>query len=290
MVSHYFNNFSPAATSENRLLEDLVNESIHIMGHTCFYLPRESFNENDFVYGENVQSKFTRAYPLDTYLANIEGYDGDGEFFSKFGLEIRDTTSLVITSRGFNRRLPSTLRTRPREGDLLWVPLQNMLVEIKFVEEEMLFFSLGKRDPYLYELRCERFRFSNENINTGIEEIDNVEADVSYTIELNVTGGNGISYRIGEIVYQGANLTYALASGDISNWLPDTSKLYLHNIKGAFAANTVLVGSQSNAQFTLTTVDTIKDVSDFDVYDNRTLKTEADIFVDRSEHNPFGYS
>ncbi len=84
MPSHYFQNYSPAATSENRLLEDLVNESIHIIGTTCFYMPRESFNENDFLFGENVQSKFSKAYPIDTYLANIEGYDGDGEFFSKF--------------------------------------------------------------------------------------------------------------------------------------------------------------------------------------------------------------
>ena len=288
MTSHYFNNFSPAATSENRLLEDLVNESIHIMGHSCFYLPRESFNEHDFLFGENVQSKFSKAYPLDTYLANIEGYDGDGEFFSKFGLEIRDTTSLVIASRHFTRRVPSGLRSRPQEGDLLWIPLQNMLVEIKFVEEEMLFFSIGKRDPYLYELRCERFRFSNENIDTGISEIDNVESDVSYTIELNVTGGNAISYRIGEVVYQGANLAYALASGTISNWLPDTSKIYLHNIKGEFNSNTVLIGSQSNARFTVTTTDTIKDFTDFDIYDNRLIQTEADIFIDTSEHNPIG--
>jgi hypothetical protein len=173
-TNHYFNNFSPGVINEQRLLEDMIVESIQIMGHDCWYIPRDAYDTVDQILGESVNAKFTRAYAIESYIANVEGYEGDGDFFSKFGLDIRDTSNFIVSYRSFNRYIPSVITVRPREGDLIYVPLMRKLFEIKYVEEELLFFSLGKRHPYIYELRCEVFRYSNENIITGVEEVDEV--------------------------------------------------------------------------------------------------------------------
>jgi hypothetical protein len=286
-TSVYFNNYSAATLNQQRLLEDLIVESVKIHGHDVFYLPRESWDEDDTIFGENVNSKFERAYNIEMYLANVEGYEGDGDFFSKFGLEIRDTSNFIVTRRSFDRYVPPSVCIRPREGDLIFVPVLQKIFEIKFVEEELLFFSLGKRNPYIYELRCELFRYSNENINTGIDEVDHVEHTLSYTIQLNLNNGSG-NYIIGERVYQGANLASSTASAEVKNWDPNTDKLLLMNIKGDFATGANVIGSSSNTRYNITVADNIGDFLDYDIYDNRQLQTEANNFIDFSENNPFG--
>lgn len=287
-VSHYFNNYAANQTNEMRLMEDVVVESIKIMGHDCFYLPREAWSNDDTILGENVTSKFNRAYTIEMYLANVEGYEGDGDFFSKFGLEIRDTSNFVVSRRSFDKYIPSSIAIRPREGDLIFVPVLQKIFEIKFVEEELMFFSLGKRTPYIYELRCELFRYSNENIDTGIEEVDHVEHTLAYTIKLDMNQGNGNNFRANEIVYQGANLASATATAEVKEWTPQTNVLLLMNIKGDFSANSQLVGVTSNARYNIATVDSIGDYLDYDLYDNRQLQNEANTFIDFSETNPFG--
>lgn len=149
-TSHYFNNYSANETNEMRLMEDVIVESIQIMGHDVFYLPREAWSEDDNILGENVTNRFKRAYTIEAYLANVEGYEGDGDFFSKFGLEIRDTSNFILSRRSFEKYIPSSIAIRPREGDLIYVPVMQKIFEIKFVEEELMFFSLGKRNPYIY--------------------------------------------------------------------------------------------------------------------------------------------
>lgn len=267
-------------------MDDIVVESIKIMGHNCYYLPRESFNENDWILGENVQSKFNRAYQFEFYLANVEGYEGDGDYFSKFGLEIRDTSNFICSKRTFEKYVPSSICIRPREGDLIFVPTLNKLFEIKFVEEELMFFSLGNRNPYVYELRAEMFRFSNENINTGVAEVDDIATVVSYTIELDLTAGSG-DYNIGELVYQGSNLAYATAQATVKDWDASIDKLYVINIDGQFQSNANVIGATSNTRYRLSTYDDIKDSTDYDLYDNRNLAAEANSIV-IIQGNPFG--
>lgn len=286
-TSVYFNSFSPAMINEKRLLEDVLVESIQIMGHDCFYIPRDSYNGDDEIYGETINAKFTRAYTMEMYIANVEGYEGQGDFFSKFGLDIRDTSNFVIAARSFRKYVPSNIAFRPREGDLVYVPVMQKMFEIKFVEEELLFFSIGNRNPYIYELRCELFRFSDENINTGVEEVDEVAIDNSYTVELDLGTGTG-AYNIGETVYQGANLTSSLARAVISDYNPTTKKMILMDIVGTFATSTQLVGASSNARYTVTTTDTLGDYAFYDQYDNKNLQTEGALFIDLSEINPFG--
>ena len=286
-TSVYFNNYSVGVINEQRLLEDLIVESIQIMGHDCFYIPRDSYNGDDEIYGETINAKFTRAYGMEVYLANVEGYEGDGDFFSKFGLEIRDTSNFIVSARAFNKYVPSNIATRPREGDLLYVPVMRKLFELKFVEEELNFFSIGKRNPYMYELRCELFRFSDENFETGVEEIDDVNAEASYTIELSLGDGTGTFYD-GEIVYQGSNVATSNVKATVTDYDPATKKITLHNIMGTFASATNIRGVSSNAIYTVTSSDTLGDYVFYDDYDNKELQTEASLFIDLSEINPFG--
>lgn len=286
-TSVYFNNYSVGVINEQRLLEDLIVESVQIMGHDCFYIPRDSYNGDDEIYGETINAKFTRAYTMEMYIANTEGYEGDGDFFSKFGLEIRDTSNFVVAARTFNKYIPSNIAFRPREGDLIYVPVMHKLFEIKFVEEELLFFSIGKRNPYIYELRCELFRFSDENITTGVEEVDDVGMKNSYTIELNLGSGSGL-YNIGEVVYQGANTANALAKATVSDYDPVAKKINLINIIGTFAAATPLKGNTTNTIYTVASTDVLGDYVFYDQYDNKNLQTEAALFIDLSEINPFG--
>ena len=286
-VSQYFNNYSGRMTGEQFLMEDNIVESIKIMGHDCWYVPREGFNEVDSLFGENPQSKFERAYNMEMYLANVEGYEGDGDFFSKFGVEIRDTSNFICSRRSFERYIPSSLAQRPREGDLVFVPALQKLFEIKFVEEELMFFSLGNRKPYIYEMRCELFRYSQESINTGVEEIDHVEHTLGYAIQIDVTTGSGNFYQ-DERVYQGANVAYSTASADVRDWDPTLKQLQLINIIGTFATGSAIKGVTSNANYNISITDTLGDYLDYDTYDNKIIQTEADAIISFNENNPFG--
>jgi len=274
-------------TGEQFLMEDNIVESIKIVGHDCWYVPREGFNEVDSLYGENPQSKFERAYNMEMYLANVEGYEGDGDFFSKFGVEIRDTSNFICSRRSFERYIPSSIAQRPREGDLVFVPALQKLFEIKFVEEELMFFSLGNRKPYIYEMRCELFRYSQESINTGVDEIDHVEHTLGYAIQIDVTTGSGNFYQ-DERVYQGANVAYSTASADVRDWDPTLKQLQLINIIGTFATGSAIKGVTSNANYNISITDTLGDYLDYDTYDNKIIQTEADAIISFNENNPFG--
>lgn len=288
-TSQYFNNFSAAKLNEQRMYEDILSESIRIHGHDIYYMPREDWNDNDNIYGENIHSKFERAYQMEMYIANFEGFEGDSEFFSKFGLEIRDTSNFVVTKRTFDKYIPTNITFRPREGDLLFVPTFNKIFEIKYVEEQLLFFARrGKRVPYLYELRAEAFRYANEPINTGVEAIDQMEL-YTYNIKFTASGSN--NFIVGETVYQGANLDYATATATITNWNPSNNSIYLSNIKGDFITSANIIGLQSGTIRTITTDDpyvTLADNTYYDLYNNKDIQLEANNFVDLSEINPFG--
>ena len=284
-TSHYFNNYAATKINEVQLYEDVLIESIKIMGHDVWYMPRENWNENDNIFGENVQSKFDRAYLMEMYLANVQGWEGDGELFTKFGLELRQGTNLVVAKRTFNKYMPTSITPRPREGDLIYVPVMQQLFEIKFVEEELLFFARGYRYPYIFELRCEVFRYSSEQINTGVDQIDQVDQNATYTVVLDVSGtGN---FNIGEMVYQGANLTSSTASAKVADWDPNNKKLNLYHIKGEFSQSASLKSTDTNLTFTITSTDTLGDNVYYDLFDNKQLQDEANTIM-VLQSNPFG--
>jgi len=249
-------------------------------------MPREMWSDTDQIFGENIQSKFERAYLIEMFIANIEGYEGDGDFFSKFGLEIRENSNFIVTKRSFDKNVPSTIAIRPREGDLLYVPVMSKVFEVKFVEEELLFFSKGNRLPYLFELRCETFRWSREQINTGVEVIDDTDIDAGYTISLTLSGSG--NYFDNEIVYQGNTLSTATATAKVGRWEPSNNNIFLVDIKGDFTTTGNLVGSSSQTTRAITSTETMDDYVYYDFFDNKQIQTEANTFVDLSEINPFG--
>jgi hypothetical protein len=255
------------------------------MGHDVWYMPRENWNENDNIFGENVQSKFDRAYMMEMYLANVQGWEGDGELFTKFGLELRQGTNLVVAKRTFDKYMPTNITPRPREGDLIYVPVMQQLFEIKFVEEELLFFARGYPYPYIYELRLEVFRYSSEQISTGVDQIDQIDTNATYTIVLDVRGtGN---FNIGEMIYQGSNIANSTASAKVGNWDPNNKKLSLYHVKGEFITSSNIHSSDTNLSFSITTADTLGDNVYYDLFDNKQLQDEANTIM-VIQQNPFG--
>lgn len=295
-VSGYFNNFprQDRFNNEYRLMEDVIAESIQIMGHDVWYIPRESFDEGDMIFGEYSKSKFEKAYLIEAYLANVEGFEGDNDFFSKFGLEIRETSNFIISKRSFTKIIPTTIRNRPQEGDLIYVPVIKSLIEIKFVEQELMFHSLGKRLPYVYEMRCEAFRYSQEEIATGVDEIDQVAEESAYTTKLNLQTSpldiSHVNYFDGETVFQSPDGTWAnnTAHATVKEWSKAAGVMFLYNIEGSFTANANVYGNTSQAIYRSTSYDDRTDFNQYDDYDNEEFKTQTDIILDLSETNPFG--
>jgi hypothetical protein len=291
-VNRYFNQFPSQhrLNSEHMLMEDLIVESIQIMGHNVYYIPRESFDAGDPILGEYSKSKFHRAYQIEAYLANVEGFEGQSDFFSKFGLEIRDTSNFIVSRRAFSKFVSSSLRQRPQEGDLIYVPVFHKMFEIKFVEQELMFHSLGKRLPYVYEMRCEAFRYSEEEIDTGVEDIDDVAADNAYTVRLALnTNGTGI-IEDEDVVYQSPDGTYAHATAHaiVKDWFKANGSLFIYDVTGSFTANANVYAKSTNAVYRLASTDDKTDYVIYDIYDNKDLDTGSNLILDLSELNPFG--
>ena len=297
-TSVYFNNYN-SQFQEQRLVEDLIVESIQIMGFDGYYLPNDNDTARDLLYGEDPVKKFTSAFPVELYLSEALNYTGEQEFFSKFGLEIKNHEKVIISKRTFSQRVPQNTFTRPREGDLIWIPFLNgtgELYEITFADQEKDFFTLGRPAPYFYELHLEKFKFSSELIATGVANIDDAATQATYTIELNLGAGAG-NYQYGEIVYQSSANTQANATAVaiVQSWVRGSNTatantLSVSNIAGEFVkgGSIKIVGATSNAQYLLSSYDPLSDNVKDDSYDNYIIEQNANSIVNFSETNPFG--
>ena len=288
-TSVYFNNYNSLA--EQRVVEDLIVESIKIMGFDAYYLPNNNDAARDLLYGEDPTKKFESAFKLEFYLSSSMEYGGEKEFFSKFGLEIRNEVQVIVSKRSFGQRVPQY--TRPREGDLIYVPFLNgtgELYEITFADQDKEFHTLGRVNPYFYELHLEKFKYSHEIIDTGVQAIDDAVTFSTYQIDLTTTTGNGINYQIKEIVYQAPDDTHANATATafVQSWLPLANTLTISNIAGEFVDGQVIIGASSNAQYMLSTYDHLKDNVRDDSYDNYAIENQANNIIDLTESNPFG--
>ena len=289
-TSVYFNNYNSVA--EQRVLEDLIVESIKIMGFDGYYLPNDNDIARDLLFGEDPVKKFQSAFPLELYLSNSLDYDGEKEFFSKFGLEIKNNVNVIVSKRSFQQRVPQNVFQRPREGDLIYVPFLNgtgELYEIKFADQDKDFHTLGRRVPYFYELQLEKFKFSHELISTGVQEIDDAGTFSSYTIQLNVAAGTG-TYQNKEIVYQALDSTEANATvvAVVQEWNKKANTLNVTNIAGEFVPNRNIIGASSNASYVLANFDPLKDNVRDESSDNYIIENQANSIIDFSETNPFG--
>jgi hypothetical protein len=286
----YFNNYN--SKSEQRIFEDLIVESIKIQGFDGYYLPNTNDQARDLLFGEDPVKKFEAAFPVELYLSNFQGYEGQEDFFSKFGLEIKNNVKVILSRRTFEQRVPQNAFTRPREGDLIYVPFLNgygELFEITFTEQAKDFFQLGRQAPYFYELSLEKYKFSQEKIDTGVYDIDLVTTESGYTIDLDMNVGTG-NYIRKEVVYQSADHTHANATvvALVSKWNANSNTLSVTNISGEFVDGVTVYGASSNAHWTIQTFDPMEVNVRDEIYDNRYIQNQGDSIIDFSETNPFG--
>lgn len=177
-TNFYFNNFQNSM--EQQLLENLIIESIKIYGEDMYYVPR-TLNNKDKIYGEDDISTYDSATLVEFYIKNVDGFGGDGSFMSKFGLEIRDQVTFVIAKRVFEEEVDQNgTLIRPREGDLVYFPLNKKLFQIKYVDNKPIYYPMGALQTY--ELTCELFEYSGEQFNTGIPDIDDIQDKLSLNV------------------------------------------------------------------------------------------------------------
>lgn len=291
MPSNYFFNFYKNVPEQN-LVEDLLNESIKMFGFNGYYIPNENEAARDLIYGDDPLKKFSNAYVVASYLSNSVDPGMSNEFFSKFGLEIKNSVRVQIPRREFAKQVPQTTTNynRPKEGDLFYIPFlsgNGELYEIKFVNDSTDFFTLGRKYPYYWELELELFKYSSEEVNTGIEEIDFVNRVDAYAIEYILSTGSG-NYELLEFVYQGNSIDNADALGKVQEWDYPSKTLKLTNISGTFSNTSLIIGATSNASYYLSSYDPLDYAQTENGWDNKNIEDEINDFIDTSESNPFG--
>lgn len=290
MATNYY--FSQKVQSEQLLYEDIVIESLQMYGQDVYYLPREIVNE-DKVFGDDVPSRFGSAYKVEMYIENIEGFDGEGDLFTKFGVQIRDQASFVVARKRWTqtvKRYDNDISGgRPREGDLIFLPLSNSLFEIMQVEHEQPFYQLSNLPTF--KLRCELFEYNDEDMDTGIINIDDIEQDYAYTYSLllDSVGVGPQHFSIGE------NVTMTIAdgvimTGEVNQWLDLTKTLRLSHVGAddgkfhTFTAGQLITGS--NGSIRVASITEENQIAENEQNDD--FETISDGFLDFSESNPFG--
>lgn len=176
-INHYFQSGVPGGrSSEQLLVEDLIIECMKIYGFEVNYMTRKTQNLDDIL-NEDPLNNYENSYDIEMYLKNVNGFEGDNQLLSKFGVELRDQATFLVSRRRWDqivgRSGTAILTTRPAEGDLIYFPLTKSYFEVKNVNATNPFFQVGKL--YVYELTCELFQYSSERIDTGDSAIDSLE-------------------------------------------------------------------------------------------------------------------
>jgi hypothetical protein len=200
-TNQYFNKFKN--TAEQRLVEDLVVESIKIHGVDCVYIPRSLVNVDE-IFGEDRLPKFENGRDLEMYVDSYDGFEGEGEVMSQFGLEIKDEITLTLAKKRFSETFADKNYPYPREGDLVYFPLSNGLFEINFVEREQNFFNFGK--TFTFQIKCSMFVHSGEDIESGWDQIDGATSDVYQQmlyVKLGSTGSGTFTEGENAFLYDG---------------------------------------------------------------------------------------
>lgn len=298
--------FSQGETSEKRLYDDIIIESLKIYGHDAYYIPRTIVNTNA-IFDEDALSKFGDAYMIEAYVENVDGFAGDGDLLTKFGVEIRDQLNLIVSTRRwedligrFETDVNSYATSRPKEGDLIYLPLVKGLFEISFVEDETPFYQLQNLSTF--KLTLELFEYNNQAIDTGVDDIDKFETEFATRTRLTLGSGSG-TYNIGEDVTQGLGdkspqtVITAEVSGDGTGYVdvssittsfdsPERSTTQF----GVTAGNIGnLIGVDSGASYPITAIDGFATIDDNDSdAQNVDFETVGNNFIDFTESNPFG--
>lgn len=281
--------FSQKVHAEQNLYEDIVIESLKMYGQDVYYLPRTIVNE-DKIFGDDVPSRFSASYKVEMYIENVEGFDGEGDLFTKFGVEIRDQATFVVARRRWsstvNRYDNAINSDRPREGDLVYLPLSNSMFQIMAVEHEQPFYQLS--NLAVYKLRCELFEYNDEDFDTEIDAIQDIEERYAYEYLLTLDSAGG-GFTVGETVTQTLS-DGVIMRGEVSGWSDSDNVLKLVHI-GAddgnyheFVSGRFVTGLIGTA--TVSSVSEDNQISQNEQNDD--FSTISDDFLDFSEANPFG--
>tara|TARA_B100002019_G_scaffold281915_1_gene286528 strand:- start:2462 stop:3328 length:867 start_codon:yes stop_codon:yes gene_type:complete len=281
--SHFRSNVK----AEQNLYEDLTIEAIQMYGQDVYYLPREVQNK-DKIFLDDIPSRFSDAYQVEMYIENQDGFEGEGDIFTKFGIELRDQATFVVARKRWTKLIGENLSKnnfRPREGDLIFLPMSESLFQINKVETETPFYQLQNLPTF--RMTCELFEYNDEDFDTGIDEIQEIEEDFTYKYQLILDSGNG-GFTIGETVSQVFD-TYTM-KGEVTHWSDSDNRLELAHAgatDGKFHTfTTTKLVSGADASGTPTLVKELQDIQDD--FQNKIFDDFEGDFLDFSEANPFG--
>lgn len=288
--SQYFPQYG-GRTSEQTLVQDLVDEQIKLFGQDVYYVPKTMLIDKTL--NDVILQKFEDNVLIEMMLINVEGFGGSGAVaMSKFGLRLSDEITYAVSKRRWINYVETQIDTRvpdrPNEGDLLYVPMTKNLYEIKFVEREVPFYQLGKN--YIFSLTCELVENADNYFDTGNSDIDSLTQEAHVFPVTVKTGGSG-AFVIGEEVRQtytvdGASVT---TKATVAEWIPASRKLRLTYINGVLKSNIALVGQDSAASWVVDSFSTIDfQIDNYDNDENLFYEQKADQILDFSEGNPFG--
>lgn len=300
-TNHYF---SQKVKSEQNLYEDIIIESLKIYGQDVYYLPRDLVAE-DKILGEDIQSSFNSSYKVEMYIENTEGFDGEGDLFTKFGVEIRDQATFIVARKRWSQtvaRYDNEIQAiRPLEGDVIYLPLSNSMFQIMAVEHEQPFYQLSNLPTY--KLRCELFEYSGENLDTGVDAIDTVERDYAYKYLVTLDSAS-FGWSIGETVNQTLS-TGTIVSGEVAAFSDSDNILHLIHVGAddgnyhTFVTGRQIIGTEDKDSsgsivdplLSIASATAVSEVNQLakneknDFFDT----TDTDMgFLDFSESNPFG--
>ena len=264
--------FDKGSNNEQTLYEDLIVEQLRVFGHDVYYLPRTLVKE-DTLFGEDVLSKFDDAYGIEMFMEQVEGYGGEKELVSKFGLEIRDEATFVVSRRRWISLIGADsnliVSTRPNEGDLIYFPRLQKLFEINFVDHDDPFFQVD--NVPVYKLYCSTFEYSSEQLDTGITAIDAIEDESSLDV---------LFYQISLEQAADYNENMALEDGDLLLEETDADNILSETDS---AGNSLLTEYGDYIISESYVIDTIDEQAT-----NIFIETQADSVLNFTEGNPFG--
>ena len=270
--------FDTGTKPEQHLYEDLMIEQLKIYGQDVFYIPRTLVKE-DSLFGEDTLSKFDDAYQIEMYFENVEGYEGEKEIMSKFGLQMNEDVTFVVARRRFEQLVSHDsnliVKTRPNEGDLVYFPKVNKIFEISFVDHDDPFYQV--HNVPAFKLKCKTFEYSSEDLNTGITEIDAIETDNSLdqlVYQITMEQSSTTTYNEGLELEDGTgNLEQEAATGGTDNLIAEDET----------GGDQIVLETGDYIIQEGYVVDTIDEnaMNDF-------FETQDDNIIDFTESNPFG--
>ena len=284
--------FSQKVRSEQSLYEDIVIESLKMYGQDVYYLPRDIVNKNP-IFADDIPSRFNSAYKIEMYIDNPEGFDGEGDIFTKFGVELRDQATFVVARRRWAQTVKrydnEITGDRPREGDLIYLTLSNTLFEIMHVEHEQPFYQLSNLPTY--KLRCEKFEYNDEDFDTNVEVLDSIEK-TGYLVKLTLQDSSAKGFIIGNTASQ-TLASGIIISGDIVDYNDSDNIISIAHMGSddsdfhEFVTSCVITSADSDGNIIRRRVTAVNEQLNAPGAQNEDFNNE-DGFIDFTESNPFG--